>query len=136
MSDPTTITSTPLITYTWLANGQIHEMHFAESSRQAVDEWLTVMRAIYANAQPSDTLRLLFDMSESGTMPLMYAIGEGKRFADSLPHHPTARVAMLHPSDRIRPFANAILGALKMGHLRTRFFDVDDRAGALAWLAD
>lgn len=135
-SDFSSIASTPLITYQWLPDSQVHKISFAESSRQAVDEWLTVMKSLYDRLASTDKIRLLFDMSQSGTMPLIYAIGEGKRFADNLTFHPESRVAMLHPADRIRPFANVVLNALKMKHLRTRFFDVEDQDGAIAWLTE
>lgn len=134
--DFSTIPSTPLITYTWLPEHEVHLMTFAESSRQAVDEWLEVMNTLYARITPNDKVRILFDMSKSGTMPLVYAISEGKRFADKLEFHPQSRVAMLHPSDRVRPFANVVLNALRMGHLRTRFFEISDREGAIAWLRE
>lgn len=138
MSDTifSSIVSTSRVTYTWMPDVQIHQMTFAESSHPAVDDWVSMMSQVYAALAPDDVLRLLIDMSASGMMPLIYSMGQGKRLADGLAFHPMSRVAMLHPSDRIRPFANAMMNTLRMGHLRTRFFDVDDHAGAVAWLRE
>jgi len=128
------VPSTALIGYTWLSEPQIHQITFTKSSREAVDDWVEVMQAIYTDIAPEERLKFLFDMTDSGTMPLVYAVNEGKRFVSGLTFHPESRVAMLHSSDSLRAFSNVVLKALRMGHLRTRFFDVDDREGAIAWL--
>lgn len=127
---------TTLVHYTYHKNENIHEMYFTQSSRGAVDEWVMLMTAIYKHITDKDSVRLLLDISDSGVLPLNYAIGQGRKWSNSLVIHPEARLAFLYRSDALRSLANTLLSALRMGHLRVRFFEPNNREGAVAWLCE
>ncbi|MFQ3646860.1 MAG: STAS/SEC14 domain-containing protein [Anaerolinea sp.] len=126
------------ITYTFDPVLEVHRIVFLESSREAVEDWVAVMDAIYAALGPDDAVRFLFDERPSGALPLTNAINRGVRWARSLEYHPPARVAFLFPDRMIASLANSMLGMVQrqMGHLSVRLFNTDQEAQAIAWLTD
>jgi hypothetical protein len=126
--------STACLRYTYLAEQAIHQFTFKESSRQAIDDWIDIVTRIYAGLGEGDTVCFLLDLSESGTLPLTYAISRTRAFSDSLTFHPTLRAAFIHPSDGLRGLANTLFRVMRMGHLFTRFFEVGQAEAAMAWL--
>ncbi len=131
-------TSSHRITHTFDPIIEVHRIVFLESSREAVDDWVAVMDAIYATLGPDDAVRFLFDERPSGALPLTYAINSGVRWARGLEYHPHARVAFLFPDRMVASLANSMLAIVQrqMGHLSVRLFNADQEAQAIAWLTD
>jgi hypothetical protein len=126
------------IRYTYEAEYDVHRIVFLEASREAIEEWVDAMDAIYDCLAPDQPVRFLFDERPSGALPLTYAINRGVRWARTLEHHPPARVAFLFPDRMVAQLANTMLGVVQrqMGHLSVRLFDPSQEAQALAWLTD
>jgi hypothetical protein len=134
-------TTSHRITYTFDPILEVHRIVFLESSREAIEDWVAVMDAIYAALGPDDAVRFLFDERPSGALPLTYSINRGVRWTRSLEYHeyhPPARVAFLFPDRMIASLANSMLAVVQrqMGHLSVRLFNADQEAQAIAWLTD
>jgi hypothetical protein len=126
------------IRYAYEAEYDVHRIVFLEASREAIEEWVEVMNAIYDRLAPDQPVRFLFDERPSGALPLKYSINRGIHWARTLEHHPPARVGFLFPDRTIAQLANTMLGVVQrqMGHLTVRLFDPSQEAQALAWLTD
>ncbi len=127
-----------LVEYTYDGVNDIHRIVFLQATREAVEAWVNVMDAIYADVTPENRLRFLFDERPSGPLPLTYSINRGVRWARSLEYHPQARVAFLFPDRMVTSLANSMLGLVQrqMGHLSVRLFDPSQEAQAIAWLTE
>lgn len=132
------VTASGRIAYRYDSPIGVHRITFLESSREAIEEWVAVMDAIYATLGPDNAVRFLFDERPSGALPLAYSINRGVRWARGLEHHPRARVAFLFPDRMIASLANSMLGMVQrqMGHLSVRLFNPEQEAQAIAWLTD
>jgi hypothetical protein len=121
-----------------LENG-IHEFVFTESSRAAVDEWMSLLEQIYeqyADQTPELVRMSLIDVRQSGTLPLNYFF---KSWQDWNRKHPAptdtkGRVAGLHNVNEfvvglVQSFANLFSPDTKVS-----FFKGDKREDAIAWL--
>lgn len=126
------------VTYAYDALHDIHRVVFLDASREAVEEWIQVMDAIYNRLTPQDAVRILFDERSSGSLPLTYSINRGIHWARALEYHHDARVAFLFPDRMIASLANSMLSVVQrqIGHLNIRLFDPTKEAEAIAWLTD
>lgn len=126
------------VEYTYDAARDIHRIVFLNASREAIEEWVAVMDAIYDHLTPDDAVRFLFDERPSGPLPLTYSINRGIRWTRTLEYHPSARVAFLFPDRMITSLANTMLGLVQrqMRHLSVRLFDPTQELEAIAWLTD
>ena len=131
-----TQTSTSDLTYTYHTDTGIHAFTFRKSNRAAVDDWLAHMDAIYADKTGADSLAILIDLRQSGTLPLSYIFTRATKWVRQLRVHPQVRLALLNkPGENIlTALSDKFLQTMRLGHLETANFygQADDKA--LDWL--
>jgi len=134
-----TVSETPkvsIVEHRHDAEHDINEFTFHASSQQAVDEWLEHMERLYAGITPDKCVRLWMDITKSGALPMGYALNRSYSWMRKLEFHPAARMAFIHKPDPFMSLADQLMRTLRLGHLRTRFFTVDQAAEARAWLLE
>lgn len=63
-----------------LLDDSIHAFTFVDASREAVDEYYDHMALIVAYADPTERLRMLIDIRESGVPPIGHLVAQTRRF--------------------------------------------------------
>ncbi len=113
----------------------IHEFVFHESSHRIVDVWLSHTTAI-AKTTPSTTIvRYLLVYSSKDMLPLMHVFSRLQKLIREMPDRHYTRVAVMHQPNFMVSIAQLFIKALGTGDKdRVRFFSLDDREAAVAWL--
>ena len=129
--------STPLLTYKFLQTEQIHVMTFHKPSRQAYDEFISVMDQIYKTLNDDSKMRIIVDYRESGIPPMQYVVSKGVEWAKSLSVHPQAKMALLTKADFIVSLLARLVQVFEFSHLSTRIYENETAyQDALDWMQD
>lgn len=133
--------STRMCLESQLPNG-IYEFVFLKNSRQAVDDYLAIMERYVSGSDHfqliGSTARVLIELRETGMPPAAY-MANGYRdlllkYDTSLPN---VRVVYLYKGGFFLPIARSFTRLLPERHqIQRRFFHVNERAQAEAWLVE
>ncbi len=126
------VTTNELCVYQVL-DGQIHEFVFFEDSHEALAKGMSIVETIYQQFAGDNRLRLLCDFAQSGMPPMRYAIRLIQELDRRYPNRPLLRVAFLHSPGPLVKIALSLMQVIQRDDKR-RFFDVDERQQAIAWL--
>ena len=124
-------------TYTYREDG-IHEYVLLDTSRAAFDDFLGRTQSISESADPDEVLLNLVDFS-NGLPPVMYsfqrsqeAVAKQKKAGHSIP---SARNAILYQSGVLISMVQTFVNLLHVDAVG-RFFPVEERDQAIAWLLE
>jgi hypothetical protein len=115
----------------------IHEFVFSATTREAVDTWIDFNLKLYAEIDTTHKLRILFDTSHAGILPLGYVI---KRIQDLIANRPDGLLtqnALIIPPNPVNNLARSLTNnLLRVQQLRdqVKFFSTDQRNPAIDWL--
>lgn len=117
------------VTHRHHASG-IHEFIFHQASRRAVDDCIALMRQ---HLDAGDLMEwILFDVRETGLLPVQYANVQFQQLFDQYPeHHHKNRTAYIHRGDFFKRFIIRLMRLMGTQH-RYAFFE--QREDALRWL--
>jgi hypothetical protein len=120
--------------YNRLDNG-IHELTFRESSREAIDEFFHHVESILKNTDPSSVARYILDVTQADRpVSMMGIIQRFRKLETQMPRRAKGRTAILHPQGSMLSFVDGLIRALAPTQDITRFFPVEKRAEAIAWV--
>jgi hypothetical protein len=122
------------LTYRYDETNDVHTFHFHESSARAINAWLDEMERIYTDIRAEDHVRIWMDITESGVLPVSYALNRSWQWMNNLDVHPTARMVFIHKPDMLMRLADQMFRTLRISHLQTRFFTAANQDAARAWL--
>jgi hypothetical protein len=127
-------TGTPDCAYTLRADG-IHEFQFLASSKAAIDDFFQILEDILLAAPHTDTLRYLVDITGGDREVSLVAMTQRfRRLETQLQHRARGRTAILHKPNLLIRFADEFIRALAPSRDVTRFFPIEKRDEAIAWL--
>lgn len=120
--------------YHLLDNG-IHEFTFRESSREAIDQFFGQLAEILQTTPTTDTLRYLVDITLGDKQVSLTKMSWRFRRLDmEIPVRARGRTAILHNPGALISFVDGFIRALAPLKDVTRFFPVDRRDEAIAWV--
>jgi hypothetical protein len=125
-----------LIRYQQLDNG-IHEITFLAKTRASVDEFFQTAQAVYDGALPKQTVRVLVDLSMTGTIPMQYMFQEGQIWRRRNPSNFPVRVLILHPARGVLPVARVLVNSVAQSRgiqTKLRLESITNRGEAIEWL--
>lgn len=114
----------------------ICEYTFHKSSRQAVNEFLAQNNKVIVNAEDDQTLLVLIDISPSGLPPLAYFLSRVREEMKQHPYRLSSRVAILYKDSRLLGLMDNTVRLITNSKDKTRFFKLENRDQALAWLLE
>ena len=131
--------STPYCQYRCLENG-LHEFVFLSNTRAAVDDYFAILessRIAWGEGMP-DVVRLLIELRQPGMPPVSYMMERYRVFIKAHKDHmPTTRVVYLYRSGFITSLVRSFIGLVsERKHANRRFFPLEERAQAEAWLLE
>lgn len=122
------------IDYSLLDNG-IHQFVFYDSAKATVDAFFQHLEAILTTTPHTEVARYILDVSQGNRDISLVAMTQRfRRLETQLPHRPRGRTAVLHRPAAIMSFFDNLVRTLAPSRDKTRFFPVDKRAEAIAWL--
>lgn len=120
-----------------LHDNGIHEFIFYESSRKAVDAWITKTEEITAasEATPDQTVRYLYNQVTSGMQPANYAFRRSQDMIKKYPKRARSRTVFLTNPGFFVSLMDAFVKLLRTEDKdRVQFINGDKRDEAIAWL--
>lgn len=124
----------PRCEYTRLENG-IHQFVFYESSKQAIDDFFRDLEHILVTTPHTETARYLIDITQgSREISLVALVQRFRRLETHIPHRARGRSAILHKPGLVISAIDSFIRTLAPSRDVTRFFPVERRDDALAWL--
>lgn len=125
------------VAYEYLTDKDIHVFTFLSASTLSIDEFLNQLDAVYSTMTEKDKVRLLIDYRESGIPPMRHMTRRGVEWANQLPIHPAARMAIVTKRDFLVTLFGQLVRTFRFNHLSTRFFEQENNYElALAWLSE
>lgn len=118
--------------YRYLDSG-IHHFVFHESSRAAIDTFITLLTEAYEGVPPDQTQRILFDV-QPNDLPLAYLFWAMQRWLSARKTHIPTRLAILIASHTLVPLVDTFLRGLRLSTLRARIFVHANTDEATHWL--
>lgn len=127
--------ATPLCTYLTLDHC-VHQMTFKTPSAQAIDQLFEHMTSIYQQTPPNQPVRLIFDIRQSGLLPMAYTAQKARRWLAHRDRPQPTCIAFIYrkldfPVDLVQTFFR--LARLEMDY-QMAFFAETQMDHALAWL--
>lgn len=119
----------PVITHVALDNN-IHELVFAESSHDAIDQFLVMLIDFYKEANDNSAYVVL-DMRESGMLPLRYLTKSLRRLFEQYPVKETAKIALVLEDPQMLNVTRALLGTIMRRESVQYFTQIEE---ARTWL--
>ena len=117
-----------------LPNG-IHEFTWTSPSREAVDVWMDYNEALYEVTPITNTLRYLHVVKTANFPPISYVVRKARHLQTLYPEQHSTRSAILFQSRFFGGIINTMSDMLnKKGKDITRFFSMEEREEAIAWL--
>jgi hypothetical protein len=117
-----------------LPNG-IHEFTWTSASREAVDVWMDYNAALYETKAVTDMLRYLHVVQSVNFPPISYVVRKARHLQTKFPEQPNTRSAILFQSRFFGGLINTMSSMLNRKDKDvTRFFSMDEREEAVAWL--
>ncbi|MEO1288485.1 MAG: hypothetical protein AAFV93_12015 [Chloroflexota bacterium] len=111
-------------------NKHIHEVVFTESSRGAIDQFLSMLSKIYeqSNGLP---IYIVLDMRHSGMLPLRYLTKSLRRTLEQFPNRPPANIAIVLEDPQMLNVTRALLRTITHRESVQYFTQIDK---ARLWL--
>lgn len=124
----------PRCEYIHLENG-VHQFVFYESSKQAIDDFFRDLEHILVSTPHTETARYLIDITQgSREISLTTLVQRFRRLETHFPHRARGRSAILHKPGLMLSVIDSFIRTLAPSRDMTRFFPVERRDDALAWL--
>ncbi len=124
----------PGIDYTQLENG-IHQFVFYDSAKGTVDTFFERLEIILATTPHTEIARYILDVSQgSREISLVGMTQRFRRLETQFAHRARGRTAVLHKPGAIMAFFDNFVRTLAPSRDMTRFFSVEKRQEAIAWL--
>ncbi len=113
----------------------IHEFTFRTSSKVAIDQFFQQLERILSETPHTETLRYLVDVTGGDRQVSLVTMAQRfRRLEAQLPHRARGRTAILHRSGAPLSFIDGFIRALAPSRDVTRFFPIQEREAAVAWL--
>lgn len=114
----------------------IHQLIFRESTKEAIDEFFHVVERIFTATAKEPTNRYIIDITQAGErdVSLVSNVQRFRRLETLFPNRPRGRTVILHRPGLAYNFIDSFIRALAPSRDVTRFFPVDKRDDAIAWL--
>ncbi|MBI1279082.1 MAG: hypothetical protein GC179_13220 [Anaerolineaceae bacterium] len=121
--------------YTLTEQG-IHQFIFREATKEAIDDFFHKLEAVFVATSGVDTNRYILDITQSGerNVSLVTNVQRFRRLETLFPNRPRGRTAILHRPGLAYTLIDSFIRALAPSRDITRFFPVDERDEAIAWL--
>lgn len=120
----------PVITHITLDNN-IHELVFAESSRQAINQFLDKLVEFYEQAG-DEHLYIVLDMRQSGMLPLRSLTQSLRSLLQTYPDHDAATIALVLDDPQMLDVTEALLKTIMRRDTIQYFTQLDK---ARLWLS-
>lgn len=118
-----------VITHVSLDNN-IHELAFAESSRDAIDQFLGLLVDFYQNSN-GETAYIVLDMRESGMLPLRYLTKSLRKLFEYYPVNQSAKFAVVLEDPQMLNVTYALLRTIMIPDSVQYFTQIEE---ARIWL--
>ena len=120
--------------YTRLENG-VHEFVMLSSKRDAIDVYMAMYEPIYRQLPADGVMYSIVDQSQSGMPPITYLTSAVKRMIDNNPPRRKTCMAIIFSNNMMVALLETVRTLLtKPGYDDVRFFHVNNRDQAIAWL--
>lgn len=121
--------------YTLTEQG-IHQFVFRQPSKEAIDEFFRKLEMIFTTTTNAGTNRYILDITQAGDtdVSLVSNVQRFRRLETLYPQRPRGRTVILHSPGLAFPFIDSFIRALAPSRDITRFFPVDKRDEAIAWV--
>ncbi len=121
-------------TYTHLENG-VHEFVFQDADKASVDFFFNTLADILRTTPNTGTARYILDVTQSARdISLSGMVQRFRKLDVQIPVRARGRTAVLHNPGLTYSFIDGLVRALAPGKDKTRFFPVDRRDDAIAWV--
>jgi hypothetical protein len=119
-----------------LTDQGIHQFIFRQSSKEAIDDFFRKLEHIFTVKPDAVTNRYIIDITQAGErdVSLVTNVQRFRRLETLFPNRPRGRTAILHRPGLAYTFIDSFIRALAPSRDITRFFPVDKRDDAIAWL--
>jgi hypothetical protein len=129
----------PNCRYRRLDNG-VHEFLFLNNTRYAVDDYFTILETspLVRGEQTLEKAYILIQLGASGMPPVAYMMLRSRDFLKSHKARiPRIRIVYLYPTGFVLSLVQAFIDLFsERKHSTRRFFPIEERADAEAWLLD
>lgn len=124
--------TTSVMTYRYYDEGW-HELIFHESSHAAIDALYAQLDRFFQRPM-TETIHVLLDMTESGTLPMVYGFQTLRPLMTLYPQRPPTRYAFLSANrlDLMRLVKSTVIAIYPQ--IKANYFGSGQRAAALTWL--
>ena len=114
----------------------IHQFVFRAPSKAAIEEFFHKLEYIFQTTPNSGTNRYIVDVTQAGEkdVSLVTNVQRFRRLETLFPGRPRGRTVILHRPGLAYTFIDSVIRALAPSRDITRFFPVDKRDEAIAWL--
>jgi hypothetical protein len=121
--------------YTVTEDG-IHQFVFRDPSKAAIDDFFRKLEYIFQTTPNSGTNRYIVDVTQAGDkdVSLVTNVQRFRRLETLFPQRPRGRTVILHRPGLAYTFIDSVIRALAPSRDITRFFPVDKRDEAIAWV--
>ena len=121
--------------YTMTEQG-IHQFVFHEPSKETIDDFFHKLEYIFTNSPNMDTNRYLVDITKAGDkgVSLVTNVQRFRRLRTLYPQRPRGRTVILHRPGLAYSVIDSFIRAVAPSRDITRFFPVDKREDAIAWV--
>jgi len=121
--------------YTLTEQG-IHQFIFRDPSKEAIDDFFHKLEVIFTTNPNAGTNRYIVDITQAGDkdVSLVTNVQRFRRLDILFPQRPRGRTVILHRPGLAYTFIDSFIRALAPSRDVTRFFPVDKRDEAVAWV--
>lgn len=121
--------------YTLTEQG-IHQFVFREPSKAAIDDFFHKLERIFTTTPNAGTNRYIVDITQAGEkdVSLVTNVQRFRRLETLYPQRPRGRTVILHRPGLAYTFIDNFIRAIAPRRDITRFFPVDKRDEAIAWV--
>ena len=114
----------------------IHQFVFREPSKEAIDDFFRKLELIFTTTPSTGTNRYIVDITQAGEkdVSLVANVQRFRRLETIYPKRPRGRTVILHRPGLAYSFIDSFIRAIAPSRDITRFFSVDKRDEAIAWV--
>lgn len=114
----------------------IHRFIFRQSTKEAIDDFFRKLEHIFTTTSNANTNRYIVDITQAGErdVSLVTNVQRFRRLETLFPNRPRGRTVILHRPGLAYSFIDSFIRAIAPSRDITRFFPVDKRDEAIAWL--
>ena len=119
-----------------VTNEGIHQFVFREPSKEAIDDFFRKLEHIFTITPSAGTNRYIVDITQAGErdVSLVANVQRFRRLETLYPQRPRGRTVILHRPGLAYSFIDSFIRAIAPSRDITRFFPVDKRDEAVAWV--